>query len=193
MKIICEDRRSRIAPTGPSTRSINSVTADVDQLLGPKSLEQLNNLEVQISNKLQSDEPIDVEYWEQLLQNIRVYKAKAELKKLYKAIIASRLQVQKEQQIAEAGIVQVKLAMLSQRTSSNNTDISTVEITETSMAKPVSCIVYSEALDPEPFLKIRPDDKGLEVMEESDFLDKIVSVAYYFRRIVLAADKYERY
>ena len=175
MKIICEDRRSRIAPNGSLSRSIHSVTSDVDELLGPKSLEQLKSLEVQISNKLQSDEPIDVEYWEQLLRNLRVYKAKAELKEIYRAIIASRLQGQRDQQVAEAGIVQEKLAMLSEPASLKDNETTESEVTATPKMKQISRILYSEALDPGPFLKIRPDDKGLEVVDESNFLDKIVS------------------
>jgi hypothetical protein len=156
MKVICRDRRTRLAPAGPSGRAVTSVSDDIDQLLGPKTLDQLTSLEAQVKKKLQSNEPIDVEYWEQLLSNIGVNKAKAELKNVYKSVIESRLKVLKEQQIEEAEMVQAKLALLLAR------------------SEGVAAVQYSRAIDPEPQLKIRAEDKSVEVIEESDFLSKIV-------------------
>ena len=171
MKVICRDRRSRMMPSGPLGRGVQSVSADVDRLLGPKSMEQLAVLEAQISKKLQSDEPIDVEYWEQLLRSITVYKAKAELKSIYKSVIESRLQALRSQQVQEAEVVAKKLALVSgSRVSvSTDTDISRHDDQVSPLLR------YSRLLDPEPQLKIRVEDKTLEVIEESDFLSKIVS------------------
>jgi hypothetical protein len=45
----------------------------------PKSLSQLEELEKKIRAKLQSDEPIDTNYWEELLKSLLVWKAKAKL------------------------------------------------------------------------------------------------------------------
>ena len=162
---------------GPPGQTTNAVSADVDRLLSPKSLEELGVLEIQISKKLQSNEPIDVEYWEQLLQSVAVYKAKAQLKNVYKAVIDSRLKVLKEQQIAEAKLVQEKLSQLSshagQTLNSNSDQQDGQNPLETLQLPPV---LYSKHLDPEPLLKIRPEDKGLEVLDESEFMDKIVSL-----------------
>ena len=171
MKVICRDRRSRMMPSGPLGRGVQSVSADVERLLGPKSMEQLAVLEAQISKKLQSDEPIDVEYWEQLLRSITVYKAKAELKSIYKSVIESRLQALKSQQVQEAEVVAKKLALVSgSRVSvSTDADISRHDNQVSPLPR------YSRLLDPEPQLKIRVEDKTLEVIEESDFLNKIVS------------------
>ena len=44
-------------------RGTSSVAADIDQLLAPKTYEQLETLEVQVKKKLDSDEPIDYDYW----------------------------------------------------------------------------------------------------------------------------------
>ena len=60
-----------------------SVALEIDRLLGSKSLLELDTLLDQVKRKLQSDEPIDVEYWEQLQQSIDVCKARAELDNLY--------------------------------------------------------------------------------------------------------------
>lgn len=161
-------------PSNVSGRIVTSVSADVDRLLGPKSLEQLSLLEKQITEKLQSNEPIDVEYWEQLLRNIEVYKAKAELKKIYKSVIDSRLQALKEQQVAEAELVREKLSLLSEYGSA--VDGSKVDYAPLgdSTRGPLRTMFFSTQTDPEPMLKIRAEDKNLEVVEELEFLGKIV-------------------
>ena len=160
MRIICKDRYRRMVPTVPSTRAVHSVSTDVERLLGSKNLEQLANLEEQIYGKIHSNEPVDVEYWEQLLENIAVYKAKAELRGFYKSVIDSRRQSLKIQQIAEAQDIQKKLAMLSELKAHPH------------QLEPIS---YSNRLDPEPLLKVKNDDKGLTVFEESKFISNIVS------------------
>ncbi len=48
------------------------MASDIDKILGPKSFEQLEALEKQIQAKLRSDEPIDTDYWEQLLRSLRI-------------------------------------------------------------------------------------------------------------------------
>lgn len=59
--------------------------------MGPKSYEDLEGLEAQINRKLQSNDPIDTDYWEQLLRSLLVWKAKAKLKKVYQSVLDSRL------------------------------------------------------------------------------------------------------
>lgn len=152
------------------------MSADIDRLLNSKTLQELSTLEAQVSKKLQSDEPIDVEYWEQLLGNIGVYKAKAELNQVYRSIIDSRLTDLRKQQAAEATNVKEKLALLI----SNFAEFPKHPCESPGLAKmPLTLslqpVTYSRRLDPEPFLKLRPEDKIHEVTEEGDFLDKIVS------------------
>ena len=103
------------------------VSTDVDRLLGPKSLDQLKTLEKQISCKLQSNDPIDVEYWEQLLRSISIYKAKAELGGLYNSIIQGRMAELQLEQTREATIAKNKLSMV--LVSSETPSLSLTEIT----------------------------------------------------------------
>jgi Cactus-binding C-terminus of cactin protein/Conserved mid region of cactin len=65
--------------------------------LSPKSFEELEALEAQIKRKLESNEPIDTDYWEQLLKSLLVWKAKAKLKRVYQSILELRLAVIKQQ------------------------------------------------------------------------------------------------
>ena len=134
---------------------------DVDRLLSPNSLQELEVLEKQIFGKLQSDEPIDVEYWEMLLRNVSVYKSRAELNAVYKTIIESRLEDLRQGQRAEASNIRGKLALLL----NNSRDYSALQ---------PRTLQYSQKIDPEPLLKIRSEDRSLDVVDEQDFLDKNV-------------------
>lgn len=90
---MCADRRQKLKPQGPEGRAVTSVASDVDRILSPKTLEQLEALEKQIKAKLQSNEPIDTDYWEELLKSLLVYKAKAKLKKVCAAIKEARVEL----------------------------------------------------------------------------------------------------
>ncbi|KAI8624783.1 mid region of cactin-domain-containing protein [Xylariaceae sp. FL1651] len=84
-------RREKLKPMGPEARAVSSVTSDVDRILGPKNLEQLEKLDGQIQAKLQSDEVMDTDYWEQLLKSLQTYKAKARLGMIYDTIKENRI------------------------------------------------------------------------------------------------------
>lgn len=173
--MICGDYQTKVAPTGSQSRSAHSVSSDVDRLLSPKSLKELDILETQISAKLRSNEPIDVEYWEQLLSSIAVYKAKAELNEVYKSIVDSRLGNLRQQQASEATAVKEKLALL--LTGSNPLPKLGSSRNIPDIAAPSSKLLvsYSPQLDPEPLLKLRSEDRVYDVVEEADFVNKIVS------------------
>ena len=88
MKVICRDRQKTSAPEG---RALNSVAADINRLLSPKTYEQLQSLEVQVKRKLNSNEPIDTDYWEELLRSLTVWKARARLRNVFQAVIDERV------------------------------------------------------------------------------------------------------
>ena len=173
--MICKDYQNNLAPAVSRGRSISSVSADVDRLLGPKTLTELENLEKQISSKLQSNEPIDTEYWEQLLRNVAVYKSRAELNTVYKNIIKSRLSDLRHEQRAEAVLVGDKLALLQNISNANQlpSDGATSIAESPNVGQP--SLKYSRSLDPEPLLKLRAEDKGLDTIDEKEFLDKVIS------------------
>ena len=124
----------------------------------------------QVSKKLRSDEPIDVEYWEQLLHNVNVYKAKAELDAMYKSIIGGRLVRFKQEQEEEARIVRDKLAAVLSTPVCTGSDGAGKGVLNDS----ISSVKYSRELDPEPLLKLPLEDKGLDIASEENFLDKVV-------------------
>ena len=72
-------------------------------MLAPKTLPELEKLEKQIKTKLNSDEPVDTDYWEHLLSSLLTYKAKSRLQKITDRVIEARLRKQQEEDEA-AGI-----------------------------------------------------------------------------------------
>lgn len=174
--MICRDYQTKVAPTGSQSPSAHSVSSDVDRLLSPKSLKELDALETQISAKLRSNEPIDVEYWEQLLSSIAVYKAKAELNEVYKSIVDSRLANLRQQQASDATAVKEKLTLLLTGSNQLSKSAGSRSIPDNAASSPKLLVSYSSQLDPEPLLKLRSDDRVYDVVEENDFVNKIVSL-----------------
>jgi len=163
MKVICRDRQKTSAPEG---RALSSVAADINRLLSPKTYEQLQSLEVQVKRKLNSNEPIDTDYWEELLRSLTVWKARARLRNVYQAVIDERVRELQKQQREEAESVREKLAPLAPTVIPGQNQQGSEDSSE------------FEGLDPDPLLQVRAEDKGLEIMDESSLLRQVVSFLY---------------
>jgi hypothetical protein len=94
LQTICNERRKRLEKQGGGSEEqrFASVSENVDNILRPKTFEQLEELERQIMAKLNSDEEIDEDFWENLLRGLPVWKARAKLKNIYKEIKEARLE-----------------------------------------------------------------------------------------------------
>lgn len=160
MRIICRDRQKISAPEG---RALSSVAADINRLLSPKTYEQLQTLEVQVKRKLNSNEPIDTDYWEELLRSLTVWKARARLRNVYQAVIDERVGDLRKQQQEEAESIREKLAPLA-------------PVVPNSESLQRSTGAEFQNLDPDPLLQVRPEDKGLEIMDEAVFLRQVVGI-----------------
>lgn len=174
MQVICKDRRDKLKSIAPEGRSSSSVASDVDKLLGPKTYEQLEALEKQIRTKLRSNEPIDVDYWEQLLRSLLVWKAKAKLKNVTQSVLDSRMEKLRAEQQAEADSVRSNLqGLLSGPVTITEEGSEAIPATNMQIAKQ-PLLEYSEIYDPQPLLKLRAEDKSSDVVDESIFLKNIV-------------------
>jgi hypothetical protein len=178
MLIICNDRRQKLKPLGPEGRAVSSVSADVDKIMAPKSYEQLEALEGQIKAKLQANKDIDVDYWEQMLRSLLIWKAKAKLKSVYQSVLDSRLETLRKEQSDDAQGVRVKLqSMLSGPLrvveGGSEEPVSSGHATQLRSAQPV--LHYSQNFDPEPFLKLRAEEKSVEVLDESSLLQRVTA------------------
>ena len=75
--VVCKDWLEKLrASRNRGVDVVAVVENDVSAILNGKSLEQLSQLQRQIQAKLASGELIDVDYWEGLLKNLLVWKAK---------------------------------------------------------------------------------------------------------------------
>jgi hypothetical protein len=162
LKSICKDLRRKSKVSASEARGTSSVAADIDQLLAPKSYEQLETLEVQVKKKLDSDEPIDYDYWEQLLRSLRVWKAKAKLRRVSQEIVKERLQALRKQQAEAATSVQGRIYDM-------------LKAADESREACATTVAYDGALDPQPLLKLRAEDKSLAQTEEKIFLDGVAN------------------
>jgi hypothetical protein len=105
LQTLCADRKAKLNPHGHDQRVVSSVSDDIDKILAPKTHDQLEALEKQIKAKLQSNEDIDTDYWEQLLRSLRVWKARAKLDQVYETIKKNRLDQLKDHDPAKANAV----------------------------------------------------------------------------------------
>ncbi|PSN65122.1 hypothetical protein BS50DRAFT_497805 [Corynespora cassiicola Philippines] len=160
LRTICKDRRRKSKSSAAEARGTDSVSADIDRILSPKTYEELEKLEVQIKTKLDSDETIDFDYWEQLLRTLRVFKAKAKLRRVSQDIVNERLQSLRKQQEEAALSVQRRLQEMLAASGMSNSGES-------------AAIPYDPSLDPQPLLKLRTEDKVLEKVNEKKFLESI--------------------
>ena len=165
MKTISRGRREQSQNAQPTARGVGSVASDLDKLLGPKSLEELEKLEKQINTKLSSNEPIDSDYWQHLLKSLLTHKARAKLRKVSKSVVEARLEGLRRQQEESAATLSEKLgASLSTEPQHDEFQVEpSVDDSEENRHK----------LDPEPLLRLRNDDKALQFMEEREFAHKI--------------------
>lgn len=140
-------------------------------MIKSKPLMGLNALERQVRSKLESDEAIDVEYWESLLSIISVYKAKAELRLVYQTLLSKKALQYLKEQLYEAS---KSMAELDSDIRRNNVfhsdDQGSFCVQSASLGSTVGA-----SLDMEPDLRIRADDRSLEVLEEKIFVDQYVS------------------
>lgn len=164
MKTIAKDRQEQQSSnSAPAARGVTSVASDLDKLLGPKSLDELERLETQIKAKLASNEPIDTDYWEHLLKSLLTYKAKANLRKVSRSIVEARLEGLRKQQAAEAEAWKARLDASLPDEMAGGEGANTEDGRDSER----------HALDPEPLLRMRPEDKTLESMDANGFVLKV--------------------
>ncbi|XP_030631052.1 splicing factor Cactin isoform X2 [Chanos chanos] len=111
MTTITEDEISKLrkleaSGRGPGDRreGINtSVSADVQTVFKGKTYSQLQALHINIENKIQAGgSNLDIGYWESLLQQVRVYMARARLRERHQDVLRQKLYKLKQEQGVES-------------------------------------------------------------------------------------------
>jgi len=165
MKIICRDRIDLLSGSSRTARGVTSVASDLDAMFRSKSYSELVTLESQIRSKLDSDHDIDVDYWEHLLKSLLSWKAKAKLRQLSAEILRGRTQALRREQIDNAETARNNLLSFNPKNASKQAD--------------------QPPLDPDSLLALRPEDKGKDIIDESQYLaqinqdrQKVIKLAY---------------
>lgn len=161
MKTICKDRRRSSQGAQSTARGVGAVASDLDKLLGPKNLEELERLERQIRAKLSSNEPIDTDYWEHLLKSLLTHKARARLRKVSQSILEARSGGLRKQQVAEAEALRARLEAHLESSDNGSAIADPAEQSE------------RHALDPESLLRLRPEDKSLTALTAEEFAQQL--------------------
>ncbi|XP_015221015.2 splicing factor Cactin [Lepisosteus oculatus] len=111
MTIITEDEISKLrkleaSGKGPGDRreGINvSVSADVQSVFKGKTFSQLQALQMNIESKIAAGgSNLDIGYWESLLQQVRVYMARARLRERHQEVLRQKLYKLKQEQGVES-------------------------------------------------------------------------------------------
>lgn len=182
-----------------------TVNQDVHRVLSGKTVAQLSVLQDQIQRKLASNEPIDVEYWENLLKELVIYKAKARLNDMHQDILAARLEQLRNKQREEALKVQEELervlsmqerevhgqgvvageGIASEPVDEAMTQAQDETFIKTEMVKPGGNSLlleeYNRAMSPEPMTSLNREDRELEIVDPMQDLQELMEK----RRIVL--------
>ncbi|GAA6035978.1 hypothetical protein JCM8097_005196 [Rhodosporidiobolus ruineniae] len=97
-----EERAVGINAYAAQTRANATVKAEITRLLAGKTHAQLVALQQQVQGKLASGEVLDVDYWEGLLRELVVWKAKAKLRDMHEVVLNNRLEQLRKKQRDEA-------------------------------------------------------------------------------------------
>ncbi|KAL9551924.1 hypothetical protein MBANPS3_004032 [Mucor bainieri] len=212
MIVVAEDCLSKMRENEERIQSGGvalTVNQDIHRVLSGKTVSQLSVLQNQIQKKLASNEPIDVEYWENLLKELVIYKAKAKLNDMHQEILAARLEQLRNKQREEALKVQEELervlsmqerevhgqgVVAGEGIASEPVDESLTEAQDQSFIKSDTTSSrtgtnsllleeYSRAMSPEPMPSLNREDRELEIVDPVQDLAELMEK----RRVVLSS------
>jgi len=196
MLLVSADMLEKMA-LDPQQRALGGVSESVQQdianLLSNKTLDQLTALQSQVTKKLQSNEPIDVEYWENLLKELIIYKAKAKLRDMHQVLLTKRLEQLRLRQRMEAQKVQQELEKVlamhgqvrgrgvesgegieAEPVDEELTEEQDRRFEESVEHEPEQADRYERGMSPELFTKLSNEDKELEIVDPEDDLKRLL-------------------
>ncbi|RGB35400.1 mid region of cactin-domain-containing protein, partial [Rhizophagus diaphanus] len=178
MIVVCDNKLSELqAEEKNLTGNVTAVVKDdINKLLAGKTYEQLNKLQSQIQQKLSGQEAVEVEYWEQQLKTITVWKAKAKLKAMHEIVLQKRLEQLRRKQRQEAIKVQEELetALASHSVQikaegQGTIDNDAIEEEDYSLIEE-----YDKSMSPRPFDKLPREDKQCEIVDLGEDMKSLV-------------------
>lgn len=94
LALVCKDELKRAGLIAAGTGGVHSaVTHELDEMFDGKSVRELEKLRVEIQRKVDhNDGTVDVDYWENVLLELKVYHAKAVLREIHTRMLQCQLQ-----------------------------------------------------------------------------------------------------
>ena len=159
------------------------VKAQITRLLSNKDYSQLVALQSNVQRKLSSGEPVDVEYWEGLLKELVVWKAKAKLRDMHEVVLSNRLEQLRKKQRDEATkhLHEVQNALHVDHEDEEDEEDYAQEVAMETDAE-VEAEPWDDSLEPKLFTKIPESFKNCALVEADLELDRL----YDARRRVAA-------
>ncbi|KAF5363399.1 hypothetical protein D9756_000810 [Leucocoprinus leucothites] len=172
MMVVCKDRLERIkASDRMGFEAAAAVENEVTALLAGKTYDQLASLQRKIQDKLTSGEPIDTDYWENLLQKLLVWKAKAKLKSFHEVVVRNRLEQLRKRQRDEALQAQEEL-LAGVATAASKKPIGPIVLMDGKEAEePLEEVEpYYKSMSPEPIdiSKLRGEERVADIISAAE-------------------------
>ncbi|KAF8639919.1 hypothetical protein AX17_001170 [Amanita inopinata Kibby_2008] len=170
MMVVCKDCLDRIRSNERmGMDAAAAVETDISALLSGKTYDELAALQRKVQEKLTSGEPVDTDYWENLLKKLLVWKAKAKLKSLHEVVVRNRLEQLRKKQRDEALLAQEELLAGVARSASKKAAESimseTVDQEDVSEVEP-----YDRAMSPELLVitNLTSEERQIDIVTEQE-------------------------
>ncbi|CAG8528762.1 14940_t:CDS:2 [Acaulospora morrowiae] len=177
MIVVCEDKLSELQEDEKNVAAnvIAPVKDEINNMMAGKTYEQLNKLQIQIQNKLSGNEPVEVEFWEQQLKALTVWKAKAKLKAMHEIVLRKRLEQLRKKQRQEAIKVQEELESALASHNIYHDYTGQEYSTEDDVVKTPEPMVeeYDRSMSPRPIERLSREDKQYEIIDPKEDLKKL--------------------
>lgn len=187
---VCDDVLEQLSNERNSAldalRAGAAIRSEITRLLEGKTYEKLVALESSIEAKLAGNDPVDPEYWQSLLAQLKVWKAKAKLKAMHEVVLRNRLEHLRRRQRDEAVKIQAELAssLVPSTTRIAPSQLETHEASDDEALDftPEEPEDFEPSMEPVP-LPIEPDEQKLEIRFREEDWHQIIQA----RQAVLSA------
>lgn len=169
------------------SRATATVKEEITRLLSGKTFDQLAALQSQVQRKLASGEPVDVEYWEGLLKELIVWKAKGKLRDMHEVVLNNRLEQLRRKQRDEAVRFKEEVKSTLHVPAAAHAGEGYAEAFEGTEAndedgagETVVAEEWDEALAPPTLRRIPEELRGCELLDAEEEKQKLVRVFDHF-------------
>lgn len=187
-----DERAIGVSAYAAQARQNENVKIEITRLLQGKTYDQLVALQQQVQRKLTSGEPVDVEYWESLLKELIVWKAKAKLSDMHEVVLANRLEQLRKKQRDEALKMKEEVRhalgkpVAVQEEEAQAQDEQDMELEEEVQQETLPQIVaepWDESLEPAKIKKIGEELRTCEIVDPESERTKLVSAEFGSRAV----------